>query len=141
MKILIAVDDSPGSLAALDALLSRRAWFAATPEYALVNVHLPLPFKGAAARAGKGAVASYYDEEASAALAPAAERMARLGLGCATFKCVGDPAAEIVRQAGEWGADLIVLGTHGYGNVATLLLGSVAQKVLALAPLPVLLLR
>ena len=141
MKILIAVDGSPGSLAALDALLARRGWFAAQPEYALVYVHPKIPFKRAAAWAGKEAVASYYEEETQAALAPAIERLGRNGDPHVTFKRVGDPAEEIVAQAGEWGADLLVLGTHGYSSVATMLLGSVAQSALALAPLPVLLLR
>ncbi len=141
MKILIAIDGSPGALAALDALLARRAWFAATPDYALVHVHLPIPLKAATAWVGKATVASYYDEEAVAALASASERLGRHYSGFATFKRIGEPAEEIVDLAREWGADLLVLGTHGHGNVATLLLGSVAQKALALAPVPVLLLR
>jgi nucleotide-binding universal stress UspA family protein len=141
MKILIAIDGSPCSLAALEALLARRGWFAGTPELALVHVHLPIPIKRAVAWAGKEVVASYYEEEATANLAPARERLAREGLAFATFKRIGEPAVEIAGLAKEWGADLIVMGTHGHGNVATMLLGSVAQKALALSPVPVLLLR
>jgi nucleotide-binding universal stress UspA family protein len=50
----------------------------------------------------------------------------------------GDPAETIVRVAGEEGADLIVLGTHGRGALGKLLLGSVAEKVVRRAPCPVL---
>lgn len=53
----------------------------------------------------------------------------------------GDPAAEIVRYAGESGADLIVVGTHGRGGVSRLLMGSVAEHVLRKAPCPVVTVR
>jgi nucleotide-binding universal stress UspA family protein len=50
----------------------------------------------------------------------------------------GVAAAEIVRNAREEPCDLIVMGTHGRGGVARLLLGSVAADVLHKAPCPVL---
>ncbi|HXT33122.1 MAG TPA: universal stress protein [Vicinamibacterales bacterium] len=51
------------------------------------------------------------------------------------------PAAAIVEYAEEEGVDLIVLGTHGRGGVAHLLLGSVAERVVRTAPCPVLTVR
>ena len=48
---------------------------------------------------------------------------------------------EIVHQCQEWGADLVVLGTHGRRGVKRLLLGSDAEQILRLAPTPVLLVR
>lgn len=45
---------------------------------------------------------------------------------------------EIIVQAEQWPADLIVLGTHGYSGFEHLVLGSVAEKVLRLSPCPVL---
>ena len=53
----------------------------------------------------------------------------------------GKPFVEIVRDAREHAADLIVLGTHGRGPAAHLLLGSVAEKVVRKAPCPVLTVR
>jgi nucleotide-binding universal stress UspA family protein len=50
----------------------------------------------------------------------------------------GKPWQEIVRQATEQGCDLIVMGTHGRGEVAHLLLGSVTEKVVRRATCPVL---
>lgn len=51
----------------------------------------------------------------------------------------GLPAArEIAQYAASHGVDLIVVGTHGYGPVRRLVLGSVADRVIRLAPCPVL---
>jgi nucleotide-binding universal stress UspA family protein len=47
----------------------------------------------------------------------------------------------IVTEAGRMGADLIVMGTHGRGGLARFLLGSVADRVIRLAPCPVLSVR
>lgn len=47
----------------------------------------------------------------------------------------------VVEQAGQWGADLIVLGTHGRRGVARMLLGSDAEQIARTAPVPVLLVR
>jgi len=53
----------------------------------------------------------------------------------------GDAAEEIVRQAQEQGANLIVMATHGRRGVNRLLFGSVAEKVVASSPVPVLTMR
>ena len=42
----------------------------------------------------------------------------------------GDPAREILAEAEEWNADLLLLGTHGRGGVSRFLIGSVAEAVL-----------
>jgi nucleotide-binding universal stress UspA family protein len=47
----------------------------------------------------------------------------------------------IVKEAVSWKADLIVIGTHGRRGAGRLLLGSDAERVLRLAPVPVLLVR
>lgn len=54
---------------------------------------------------------------------------------------LGPAAEEIGEAAKEWNADLIVIGTHGRGGLAHLLLGSVAEKVVRTAPCPVLTVR
>lgn len=51
------------------------------------------------------------------------------------------PADEIIRYAGIHDIGLIVMGTHGRGRMAHLLLGSVAEKVARTSPCPVLTLR
>jgi nucleotide-binding universal stress UspA family protein len=50
-------------------------------------------------------------------------------------------AEVVVEQARAMGADLIVIGTHGRRGVGRLFLGSDAEQILRLAPVPVLLVR
>lgn len=58
-----------------------------------------------------------------------------------TQSVFGDPAEEIIALAEDLHPDLIVIGSRGHGRLAGLLLGSVAQKVLAHASCPVLVVR
>jgi len=53
----------------------------------------------------------------------------------------GDPGHEITDYAGEIGADLIVLPSHGRRGISHLLIGSVAERVVRLAHCPVLVLK
>ena len=53
----------------------------------------------------------------------------------------GSPFVEIVRLAKDENADLLIVGTHGRGAVAHMLLGSVAERVVRKAPCPVLTIR
>lgn len=53
----------------------------------------------------------------------------------------GVPHEVIVREAEDWEADLIVLGSHGYGRVGRALLGSVAAAVAVEAPCAVEIIR
>jgi len=50
----------------------------------------------------------------------------------------GDPAEEIARVAADRGSNLIVMGTHGRTGLERLLMGSIAEKVVRLAPCPIL---
>ena len=53
----------------------------------------------------------------------------------------GSPAHSIVAFASDWGADLVILGSHGRTGLARLLLGSVARNVLHHAGSSVLIVR
>ena len=58
-----------------------------------------------------------------------------------TALLAGNPFLEIIRYAKAHEADLIVMGTHGRGPIAHMLLGSVAEKVVRKSPCPVLTVR
>lgn len=54
----------------------------------------------------------------------------------------GGPAADaILREAKRWRADVIVMGTHGRRGLRHVVLGSEAERVVRLSPVPVLLVR
>ncbi|MXV52598.1 universal stress protein [Pedobacter sp. HMF7647] len=55
-----------------------------------------------------------------------------------TFNRIGDTRNEILATAEEWGADLIVLGTHGRTGFDHLISGSVAESVTRHSKCPVL---
>ena len=77
-------------------------------------------------------------------LAAGARRIATAGVAADTLmvECFAKrPCDVIVEQAVQWPADLIVIGTHGRRGVSRLLLGSDAEQVARLAPVPVLLVR
>lgn len=140
MKILFPTDGSEHSLAALRSLVSRLAWFAETPQIALINVHPHLPYARAVAWAGKETAARYYADESNAALAPAGAVLAERRIRYEQVAKIGEPALEIVNYASAWNADLVAMGRHGYSAIAGMLMGSVTQKVLAVITIPVLLL-
>ena len=50
----------------------------------------------------------------------------------------GRPAEEIVSFATKWGGDMIVTGTAGKGGVTRMILGSVAERIVRMATVPVL---
>ncbi len=141
MKILVAIDGSPHSLAAVAALADRAAWFRDAPQLTLLHAHLPIPYKAAAAWAGHDAVAKYYSEESDAALEGAMKLLGARGMTFSVEKCVGDPADEIVGHAAAGNFDLIAMGTHGHTALAGLVMGSVATKVLARSKVPVLFMK
>jgi nucleotide-binding universal stress UspA family protein len=80
-------------------------------------------------------------DHAEATLARAAERARAAGVAVETHLLTGDPAKTICRFADEHGARLIVVGTHGYGTVMSLLMGSVSESVIRRAPCAVLVAR
>jgi nucleotide-binding universal stress UspA family protein len=64
-------------------------------------------------------------------------------LGCKvhTELRTGVPFREILAAAKEYEADLVVIASHGHGNIHRLLIGSVADRVIRMAPCPVLTVR
>ena len=138
MKILFGTDGSPASLTALTALLTRYEWFRDAPALTLVYVHPPIPYGMAAGWVGRKTVNDFYAEESAKALQPSRDALDRSGVAYTVDARVGDPAKEIVTLARDGRFDCIALGTHGQAALTTLMLGSVAQKVLALSTVPVL---
>ena len=136
MKILLAVDGSPCSEAAV-AEVARRPW----PERSAIKVlsafELPAPPTPEA-----WAVPLNYFEEMDAALRKQAQNAIDQAIGKLKSKLnqtisldgqvvPGSPRTMILDEAENWGADLIVVGSHGYRAWERFLLGSVSQSVVS----------
>ncbi len=138
MKILVAIDGSDASLNALRYVVSHHGMFGAEPEVVLVNVHLPVPSLRAKAVLGADVVEQYYREEADEALAPA--RALLHGTPCKVTErtIIGQPDQQIIAAAQQDACELIVMGARGRGAIGNFFMGSVAMKVIAESPVPVL---
>ena len=134
MKLLLAIDGSECSGAAVDEV-ARRPW----PEDSQVRIlSVVEPSAPLVAEPYMGAL-GYFEEvervkrkEAAEAVESAAERLrAASRLQVSTEVLNGSAKRTIVEEAEEWGADLIVVGSHGYRSWERMLLGSVSQAVAA----------
>lgn len=140
MKILLAVDGSAYTqkmlayLAAHDELLGR------AHSYTVLTVQTPLPARARAAL-GKELVDAYHAEEAEAILAPVCQCLAQQGIEAERSFKIGAAGETIAKTADAGEFDLLVMGSHGHGALATLVMGSVTAQVLAHSKIPVLLVR
>jgi nucleotide-binding universal stress UspA family protein/predicted transcriptional regulator len=80
-------------------------------------------------------------DAAATYLAEAHSRVAAEGITVETISREGDPANMILDVADELGAIAVVLATHGRGGVERFVLGSVAERIVAQATIPILLIR
>jgi nucleotide-binding universal stress UspA family protein len=135
MKVLLAIDGSPHSAAALEEVASRQ-WPAGTEVAVLTVVHSATPLMVDPAFALAAAYVETMQElrkRAPELLAAAAAQLGRdhAYLSITTKVVEGSPRELIVQEPADWGADLIVLGSHGHGPLRQALLGSVATAVAA----------
>ena len=149
MKVLLATDGSNFSEAAIDACRKIIAEPEKTSFKIISSVEFPMmpasdPFIGASAE--------YYDqvEQAGRSLAKefvkqAAAQLRSLfpgvSLDITTKVLDGSPQRVIVEEAESWGANLIVIGSHGYGFWSRALLGSVSSAIVHHAACSVLVVR
>lgn len=142
MRILVPVDGSPSSDRAVDHLLKKLGWYKGGVEIHLLNVQHQIPYgRRVSETVGHDRIARFHQEEGLAAL-----KSARGKLDAAEVKYdyhigVGDAAEVICQYAKDKGVDQIFMGTRGLGEVSTLVLGSVAMKVIHCSPVPVLLVK
>jgi nucleotide-binding universal stress UspA family protein len=142
-KILVAVDGSPTSLRGLDEAI--KVAKAMRGRLMLVHVVNELVIQAEY-------VPTVYYEPLLLSLRDAGVKVLEQAMGVARRAGVsceqqlletlgGRAADEIVKQAKEWSADLIVLGTHGRRGLKRLAMGSDAELVLRQSPVPVLMVR
>lgn len=143
MKILLAIDGSPCSEAAINQV-ARWPW-PPQSEVRIITVDAPVDpglLRGGPADAFDEIVNQQHAQSAKLLLAataiveqnPASPRVT-------TSLLEGWPKDAIVTEADRFGADVIVVGSHGYGPIRRLFLGSVSLFVAHRAPCSVLIVR
>lgn len=144
MKILVAIDGTSSSEPVLREL-TERVWPEGSEVRILSIVH-PRPWFHDPFGVGAAIyVQSRQAEESRAArdLEQVADRVHQRAadLRVSTAMPEGSPGARIVEEAERWGADLVLVGTHGYNLGQRLLHGSVSREVAAHAPCSVEIVR
>lgn len=142
-RILVPVDGSAPSERGLDEALAVAARFGSKLRLVHVLDEAALAMSTDLAM-NVGALIAMLREGGEQVLAKARQRAQARGIEADsvlhdTFS--GRICDRVVQEAVDWKADLIVIGTHGRRGAGRLLLGSDAEQILRLAPVPVLLVR
>lgn len=131
MKILIAIDGSDFSQAALKSVIAR-PW---PPDTAVKVLHVVEPPSLLMGREMGGydpefeVVWKALREQAKDLVEKAAEKLREAKFKVSTELVEGDPKSRILDAARDWHADMIVLGSHGRTGLGRFLMGSVSQDV------------
>jgi nucleotide-binding universal stress UspA family protein len=130
--------------AASEPAFRRALDLAAREARELVLVHAMEPIPIFADEAGVGetdAVRKTAEAAARARMDALLDRAKARRITASDVVVEGRPADVIVKVAKSLDADVIVMGTHGRTGLARVVMGSVAERVLATAPCPVLMVR
>lgn len=142
MKVLLPIDGSPCSRHAVEHVIATRSLLRDpdAQEIHLVNVQ-PAVSGDVSQFVSHDQIAGYHHEESAKALADACALLDAAGLKYTVHNKVGHAAEEIARLADELKCDQIVMGTHGRGALAELLVGSTTLRVVHRSRVPVLLVK
>ncbi len=140
MKIVLAADGSSYTKKALAFLVTHEGLAGPDDEVIVVNVQANLPPRVRTA-VGADVVKGYQQDEAEKVLAPIRKFLDKHDIPHRCEWSVGLADEQILRVAKKSKAHLIVMGTHGHGVIGRALMGSVAQKVVTGADVPVMLVK
>lgn len=144
MRILVATDGSPHAKRAAE-LAARLARELRTSEIVLVNVgHIPalaLGGPGADMMVDYAVLEEGFEKAGRAILEESKAVFHGVDVPVTTQYRRGEPSREILAAATEAKANLIVMGSRGLGQIGGLILGSVSERVLHGAHIPVLIVR
>lgn len=140
MKILFPADGSDFTKKALAFLVTHETLCGPDDELLVINVQPPMAPR-VKSIVGASVVKDYHREEAERVLDPIDKFLKRHKITYRTQWLVGAAAAEIIQVAQREQVHLIVMGTHGHGFFGTVVMGSVAQRVVAQSEVPVLLVK
>ncbi len=147
MKILLAIDGSKCSEAAVETLL--RQYKPEDVEVLILHVVesgklMPVTYgfgTGPVFVQNYTAIAQQWHNEGEALVANAAERLRSAGFKTSTSVEDGDAKESILKCAEQWRPDVILVGSHGWKGLDRILLGSVSEAIARHAPCSVEIVR
>ena len=140
-KILVAIDGSNCALRAL-AFAVRQARYQPPAALHVLTVEPPADtFTASEIYVSADHIRKVAAGRAAAILAAAAERLKQEDVPYELEQLRGEAAATVARRAAELDCESIVMGTHGRGQLGVIVMGSVAQRVVHDATLPVTLVK
>ncbi|MGV2909216.1 universal stress protein [Achromobacter sp. AGC25] len=139
-NVLIPVDGSANALRAVHYMIDHIREYGPCTLH-LLNVQLPIVSGTVLAFISQEMIQEYYDDEAKTALEDAKAALDRAGVMYQEALRVGHIAESIKAYATEHQCDHIIMGSRGLGAAGSLLLGSVALKVLHTVHIPVVLIN
>lgn len=140
MKILVPVDGSPFTKRMLAYLAAHDEWLGGAHQYTLLHVAPAVPPRAAAAL-DKDLLQSHYSDESEKVFKPLRAFFAKQQINAEFLAKVGHAADTIAATATKGRFDLLMMGSHGHGLLANLVLGSVTTKVMARCETPLLIVR
>ena len=140
MKIMLAVDGSPYTKKMLAYLATHEGLLGAQSDYTVFTVQPPWPLSARGAL-DKELIDSQQALDAHKVLDPVCKYLARHGIAADPQWKTGPVAKTIAKVAQSGKFDLLVMGSHGHGALANLVMGSVSTQVLALCKVPLLIVR
>lgn len=140
MNILLPVDGSAYTKRMLAWLVTHEEWLAASHSYTVLTV-VPMVPPHAASVFAPEQLKVYYEDTAEAIFKPIRKFTAKHDLATSYVSKIGHAPEVISKLATKGKFDLLVMGSHGHGNLMNLVTGSVATQVLATTKVPVLLVR
>jgi nucleotide-binding universal stress UspA family protein len=139
-SILVPVDGSDCSDQAVREIVTS-ADKSRPMDIHLINVQPPIFSEPSLIFLPQDKLDTFYFNQGERALASAQKLLKDAGMGFTVHRAVGSIAETILAKAHELEVDGIVIGAHGRGKVAGLVLGSVSLKVLHLSDIPVTVVR
>lgn len=140
MKILVAVDGSAFTKHMLAYLAAHDEWLGPKHRYTVFTAVLAVPPR-VLKLIDRERVKDHCVEEAEKIFRPIRRFLKIQGIEASFVSKVGHPAELIAKFARTGRFNLLMMGSHGHGSLAGLVLGSVATKVLAGCKVPLLLVR
>ena len=138
--ILVPFDGSEPALRAIE-YAAKLVKTSDNPLVIVLNLQAPVPSYWPEKLVNEDMLRAHYESEGAKTL-EAAERLLReVGVPCRSEVRAGLAGDTIADFARDERVDGIVMGTRGMGAVGSLVMGSVAQKVVHLAPVPVTLVK